>query len=268
MAQCVQSCCYKGRGDLLIRKRADCCALPPEVPGPFRFMGNVSSFEWTAQTETSETTDYTLDRGMGCSLIEITGIDVSIDVECFSPANIALGMQSDGAAENVPAITVAATQAVPAEMVKIGSYIPIDRVGATAVTVTNVGGATVYALGVDYVLRGKNVIYIPPGSAIPPTTIIEIHYTAPSQTRVELLNAVAAEYELLLNGLNIAKPTDNEIVARLYRVRLAADSLNWLTGDGFGNFTLTGTALKDECATDVEFVSGLAPSKYGYIQQA
>lgn len=261
----MATCCYKGRGDLLIRKRANCLANPVELPQPFRFFGNVSSYEWTAQTEESTSTDYTLDRGDGCSLSEIIGMDVSLEVQCFSPANIALGLQSTGDDGNVAAVT-ADEQVVPATMAAIGSYIPLERVGSTAISVTNTAGSTIYVAGADYVVRGKNAIFIPPGSTIAPGVSFKIIASAPVQTRIELLNAVSQEYEILMNGLNIAQPSGGEIVARLYRTRFSADSINWITQTGLGNFTLTGKALKDDCAPTTEFVPGLAPSKYGYVQ--
>lgn len=264
MASCTTGCCYVGRGDFYIRERFNCCATPAVTQKPFRALGNVSSFTWTSTITEIKQKNFGLAGGTACLIQQVESLDFKITLHCFTGENIGIGFLSEGTDNNVPAVVVN-NEAIDAGMVKKGFAFPLAYSGFTGLVLTTVGGGTVYTLGVDYTVSGNMVLPVR-GGAIVDGVALQADYSAPIQTRVELLTQTGKEWDIMLDGLNDA--TGDPVRARLYRVKFAADGVEFINDTSVASFTLSGTALTDECAPTTPFVVGLAPSTYGYVQLA
>jgi hypothetical protein len=141
-------------------------------------------------------------------------------------------------------------------------FIPLEHPGPyTLLTITDDATSPGAVDAANYEVRPAG-LYIP---ADAPDLIdgdgIQVSYTHPAYTRIQALTTSPPLLEFFFEGLNEADG-GNPRPAKFHRVRLgAAAAMALLSGDDFGELSLTGEVLKDQTIT----TTGLSQYFYGDI---
>lgn len=244
------SCCFKGRGKVWFRKQVDFCPVLPGTPNPnpWYHIGNAELFQINTTTTEQTVKDFTSKAGgIACSSIEIDQVNLNVTMDCFKKRNILLALLAEGAIDNVPAGAVANEVFVVEEE---GEFIPLEFIPTGAsVVVTGTAGAPVYVLGTDYEVTGTGVqlITVADGGSITVGTDLEIDYNYPLQTQLDIIQSAAQEYEVYLDGFNIAEAGAPPFGVHLFRVRFSpAQNIDFISED-FITLEVTGKVMQDEC---------------------
>jgi len=243
------SCCFKGRGNIYFRKKvAFCPTLLNPNTNPWYPIGNASLFQINTTTTESTVKNYTSKAGgIACSSVEIDQVNLNVTMNCFKKRNILLALLAEGAVDNIPAAAIVNETFVVAEE---GEFIPLDFIptGSTIV-VTGTAGTPVYVLGTDYTLTGGGILLITvaDGGAITVGTDLFIDYSYPLQTHLDIIQSVSEEYEVYLDGFNIAEAGAPPFGVHLYDVRFSpAQNIDFIS-DEFITLEVTGKVMQDEC---------------------
>lgn len=261
MSSCQShQCCLYVKGNLSWRDVPNLCATPPEEPGPFIKVGEISTFGYTPQTTViGGQKALTLEGGTGCSTTTFDGLQVSFLVRCATDSNLAVALFGGNANKAFGSVV---GETIPGAQVAPGAYVPLEHVGAKNVVITSPAAAV---QGVDYKVTPAGLEILDGTAVLVAGTDIVVDYSYETQGRVEIGTRNSVEKELLFNGKD---QNGKAIVLRLYRVDVAADGeVQFLNEADFVTFTITGTAKVDDSREPVEFAPGLPPSQFGYMQR-
>ena len=128
----------------------------------------------------------------------------------------------------------------------LGQFIPLDHPGPyTSVSITDDATTPNTIATANYEVRPGGIWINENAPDLVDTDVILVSYTHPGYNRIQALTASAPELEIFFDGINEATD-DAPRPARIHRVRLgAAEDLQLLSADDFGNLSLTGECLKD-----------------------
>lgn len=254
-----RACCLYVKGNLAWRDVPDGCVDAVEPVGPFIKVGEVSTFGYTPlTTRIGGQKALTLEGGTTCTTTTFDGLEVSFLVRCASDSNLAVALFGSSAEKAFGSVV---GEEIPGTQVAPGAYVPLQYVGAKNVVVTTPAAV----LGVDYKVTPAGIEILEGTAVLVAGTDMVVDYDYETQGRVEIGTRNSIEKELLMN----AKDQDgNAIVMRLYRVNIAAEGdIQWLNDTDFVTFTISGVAQSDDSQAMTEFVPGLPPSQFGYIQR-
>ncbi len=250
----LKDCCFMGTGKVYARKYEAVTNTEN-----FVFLGNMSKFELTIDSEEKSALDYTNPAGgKDCSLTRINAIKLGLTFKCFDRKNLALGLF--GTKTTIAAGSVVNyTGANLTKVITKDSLIPLKFKGPyTGVVVSEPSGPTTFVAGTDYQVT-SNGIYIPATSTIPANTVLEIDYSYPAQDSVEFLTSASGLYEIFVDGINAADGVPFN--SWLYRAKAGpANNIN-LISDDFASFDVTLELLKDDNRP-----SGTGLSQYGVLK--
>ncbi|MCB1710928.1 MAG: hypothetical protein KDH96_00120 [Candidatus Riesia sp.] len=245
---CDTKCCYIGNGLVYIQRLPDFC--PTTVtPNPYPLLpvGNVTELNLSFET-TEETVPNTTNGSFGnyCSLTRIDQVNLQMNMTCFKTKNMELALAGQ-ATEVTAGSVVDEVHIVQQECEFVITDHMIDQTGT--ITVTGTGGAPVYTVGTDYIVRPDG-IYIPEGSAIAtvPGTDIEISYDYIDYEDISIASTGFSDYLVHVSGINAA--TNTYFSETFYRVKFGPGDTIALINTTFGSLNVTGELLPDECHLD------------------
>ncbi len=244
MAQ--KSCCYVGRGKVLIQKHEASC---PTTAAPWGTalteVGNTESMAVTVDENTVDVKDFTTSSGgIECSFTDIEGIELAMEIRCISPRNLAIafgGSESDVSSSAI----VDETHRVNDDCEVIIFKELYDT--SIAPVVTDVGGATTYVAGTDYDLT-PNGLQVNAAGSIATAADIEIDYTSKAHVDIEGLVSSQDFYRVVLDGVNAHDGLPMRM--ELHKVRFKPAGGFDFIGEDFSTLSLTGEVLKWDCITD------------------
>lgn len=214
---------------------------------PLLPIGNAQAALAVAQT-TVDLPDYTSPAGgNACSVTDISGVELTLTMYDFKPANIALAVFGNA--------NIGAGASVVGEVVEGyagGAINPLAHVPTAATLVVKVG-ATTYVLNTDYVAKGAGYVVLAgsaletailAGAGTPKHITTQVTYTWAADTTVEALVTSGKTFELLIDGQNKANNNSAE-VWRLFKVQFGpTGGLNIITRE-FGNMDIKGQVIAD-----------------------
>lgn len=202
-------------------------------------IGNTSKLSLAIDEESKELADYeNAGGGVADALSRIKDAKISLTLHNLNAANLAIALFGDANAINAGTVTN------ENRIARKGALVRLDKLGASAVVVTNAAGTTTYVAGTDYQVTGGGLL-IPDTSTIPDADPIKVAYAYGAQNVIEAITATGLEYTLAFDGLNEAD-SGKPCVVDLWRVRFTpAKSLD-LIDDDFSKLELEGKLLKDD----------------------
>jgi hypothetical protein len=233
-------CCQLIRGEVFLRKLS---ATSPN-PNGLLPVGNVTEFSVSHEVTEIEQANYQSLGGTTCKVSYVNGANLNLTMGCIKAKNLALAILGDGEFENV------AGAAVLNEVHRVNAigelvlfnFIPDPTV---AIVVTNVGGLTTYAAGVDYE-RTPHGIKILEGSTITLGANILVDYTYGSNTLINALTQSQSDYEVVLAGINAAGGSETPVKFQAFKVKFNPTEEFSLIGDNLATISLVGEILRDE----------------------
>lgn len=226
-------------------------AARPVYPTENRDLGEVSKAMITQDVETKERTSHRSPAGgLACSYSKIKKATLEMTVDCTSASNRALamlGMLKDvpaGLVSNEPAMVIRNPSGAGRTLVPL-EYL-IDE--TQAIAVTDVGGATTYVAGVDYVLEAGH-LYVLDTGAIPIATIyttpnIEVDYTRRKQQQIESSLNSSGIYVISFAGYSTGGGTVAPHQAGVRYAKLQPTNVDLITDD-FDQFNFKFDLLPD-----------------------
>lgn len=224
---------YIGKGSIYIKVKGS--------TDPLRPIGNCDELTFRPGEEKKTLGDFQNSGGGAANTLRrITGVEMGFRMRDFIGENIALALF--GASTNV-ASGSATNEAVVS---RLGSLVPLAKIGPTVTAVTNVAGTTTYVAGTDYEVTAGG-LWIPTASAIPAGDTIHVDYTYGAQSVVQALTTAGKDYQMRFSGLNEAQ-SGKAVVIDVHRFRAGPTQEMALIGDDYAALPVNGDALKD---TDV-----------------
>jgi len=260
-------CCFKGRGDVTL---ADYLAYGARTVGLMP-VGNAPQFQVNATETTEDVRDFTSAvGGLHCQHREIQRVDVSLQLKCAYPRNMALAFYGTGSEDNVTTAVVVAEPHVAWP----GATVPLDALPdrSVAYVVKSSDGETTYVAGEDYEVTTAGSIRILEGGDIPAPTVtsgvgqpnITVGYTKSTHTQIQLFNRPSAPVHLHFDGFNVMDGTPRPAYFDLYKVKFGPASSVALIDENSLTLQLTGTA---ECDKSRPLGTAADPlSQYGTLR--
>jgi hypothetical protein len=208
---------------------------------PYRYVENVSNFQFSFSEEEKKLADYaSASGGVDASVKRISDVSGSIDMRHFSADNLALALWGTTAALTAtPIVGESGYKIVP------NMFLATDRLIDTTVAPVVKKGATVI-LAADFT-------YTPGGVLISPTittgTVVSgdsvtIDYTPKASSDVQALVNSAPDVSILVEGIN--EIDGKYTTLKIWKAKLGvAQNIGFITDD-FNTLTLSITIQKDE----------------------
>lgn len=240
---------YIGKGVVYIKNRAS---------GGYRFLANVESLTQSFETEEKSIPNNTTSGGgKWDSLTRITGAKAAASMYDLSPENLALATNG-----SVTAITASAIVDETLTATALGEIVPTEFLIDTAVApvVTNSAGTVTYAVDTDYTVSPAGITPVV-GGTMTAATAFKVDYTKKASSVVEMLIAAAAEYTLMVDGLN-ESDSGKAVRITLHRAKPAAASEISYIGDDYATLPVEFELLPDSA------IVAAGKSKYAKIELA
>lgn len=155
---------------------------------------------------------------------------------------------------NTVQVAAATVTAEPVKA-KLGREVPISQIPDSFTSLTDVGGATTYVLGTDYLISPTGMITFPStGSAITDAQVLEANYTAKAEKLTTAFTATNESFYLRFDGLNRASD-DAPVVIEMYKTRFDPSSLEAINEE-YAEYELKGDVLYDACNADQALYGG------------
>lgn len=229
---------YVGKGSVYLQDRS--AAGKPLYP-----IGNCSKVTDSIEIESKEMPDYeNAGGGTAAKFSRIKAVKTAIEMLSFSPENLALALRGSVTANAGAVAIVGEAATVPA----LGSLIPLARLGnLTVAPVVKKGGTPVVA-ATNYEWRRGGVYVLPGAATLVAGDAITVDYTPLPDDLIQCLVAAAADYRIVIDGLNEAA-SGKAVRIEKHRCQFdPAQSVDWI-GDEFGKLTLSATQLADTSIT-------------------
>lgn len=138
----------------------------------------------------------------------------------------------------------------------LGSDYTISATGITPITGGNITTSDTLLIsytynqtfveGIDYIVTSAGIVVLDGGS-IAVDDVISVSYTYGTGSKVEGITTGQQVYELIFDGVNYGEDGEQEVVARIWRIKFApAATLALLTSGEFATIEIVGTLLKDD----------------------
>jgi hypothetical protein len=227
-----------GQGVLLLATKDGTTGEPNSG---FRAVGNVSALSIGNETSEFEHKESQSGaRAVDLTLITEISVNVNFTMESLISENLALALK--GTAANVAGSTVTGEVVVGYHDL----WTPVDRIGISAVTLTNTGGIVTYVLDTDYELDlAAGAFRALSTGAITDMQALEIDYTFAAQETVGALTVSANPTRWArFHGLNTAD-SDNPVVVDIYKLEVTPLAELALINDEIAQMAIEATALSD-----------------------
>jgi hypothetical protein len=235
---------YSGQGVVMVGNRDPLTGKPLGlIP-----VGNVSDLKIAIQTTVIEHKEsQTGQRGIDLRLTTQTKATLSMTMENFNAANLAVALRGTATTVAGGTVTGEAHQVIP------GGVAPLDHMNVSAVTVTGAGTAYVDDIttpdwGHKINLDAGSVLVRDTNAGTNGLVSITVNYTYGEQYQVEALNVGMQEKYLRFEGLNTADG-DASVVIEVFK--FSVDPLKELSmiSDTVQQFVLEGNVLADQLRT-------------------
>lgn len=224
---------------------------------PFRYLENVSAFQFSFSEEVKKLPDFaSASGGVDASVKRISGVEGSLDMRHFTADNLALALWGTTAALAATPITDEAGYKIVPNM-----FVPTKRLINTSVAPVVKKGATVI-LTADYTVSSAGITIsstITTGSVVSGDAIT-ISYTPVAGADVQSLINSAPDISIHVEGVN--EVDGKPIVFKGYKAKLGVAQNVSLIGDDFGTLQVSLTFQKDETIVTA------GKSQYFEMQQA
>lgn len=240
---------YIGKGVVYIKNRAS---------GGFRFLSNVESLTQSFETEEKSIPNNTAaGGGKWDSLTRITAAKAAASMYDLSAENLALATNG-----SVTAITATPIVDEALTATALGEIVPTAKIIDTTVApvVTGVGGTPTYTVTTDYTVSPAGITPVVGGTMVADTGFL-VDYTPKAGNAIQMLIAAAAEYTLMIDGLNEAD-SGKPVRITMHRAKPAAASEISYIGDDFATLP-----VEFELLADTTIVAAGA-SQYAKIEMA
>ena len=229
---------FSGNGDVYFAEKNELGR--PE--GGLIFLGNCKSLELSPSVETEEHNETSSGLGAVDEVFERNPkIEISGSFCNFTQENLDLYMY--GKSLTVPAATVTGE----VQKAYLGRNILLDRPIDGNLTITDVGGATTYTSGQDYLQRKTNIIYLPnTGSTIANGQEVELNYDSPEYRNNTAFTVLNTNKYLVFDGLN-RTGTKQKVRVEVYKCRFNPASALPFINDSFAEYEISGMGLFDNC---------------------
>jgi hypothetical protein len=143
----------------------------------------------------------------------------------------------------------------------LGGFIKFNNIprSSIAISVTNTGASTTYAVGTDFELANTGIKILATGTMVDAAEVL-ISYTSEDSHDIQGITDSVKEYELTFDGLNEAD-SGKPVAVVCHKVKFSPTSALELIGSDFAKLPFNFDVLKD--STKV----GAGESKYFYIEQ-
>jgi len=224
---------------------------------PFRYLENVSAFQFSFAEEEKKLLDYaSAAGGVDASIKRITDVTGSMDLRHFTADNLALALWGTTAALSAVAIVgEAGYKIVPL------AFVPTKRLINTSVAPVVKKGATVVSAS-DYTVSagGITIASTISTAGVVSGDAITIDYTPQAGADVQSLLSSAPDVSIHVEGIN--EVDGKYSVFKGFKCKLGVAQNVGLIGEDFGTLTLSFSVQKDETIT-----TG-GKSQYFELQQA
>lgn len=224
---------------------------------PFRYVENVSNFQFSFSEEEKKLLDYaSAAGGIDASVKRISDVTGSIDLRHFSADNLALALWGTTAVLSAtPIVAEAGYKIVPL------MFIPTKRLINTSVDPVVKKGATT-VLAADYTVSAGGITIaatITTGS-VSSGDAITIDYTPQASNDVQALISSAPDVSIHVEGVN--EVDGKYTLFKGWKAKLGVAQNVSLIGEDFGTLTVSLTFQKDETIVTA------GKSQYFEMQQA
>jgi len=223
---------------------------------PFRYVENVSNFQFSFSEEEKKLADYaSASGGVDASVKRISDVSGSIDMRHFSADNLALALWGTTAALTAtPIVGESGYKIVP------NMFVPTKRLINTSVAPVVKKGATTI-LAADYSVSAGGITI---GSTITTGGVISgddvtIDYTPVASGSVQALMTTSPEVSIVFDGINSVN--GKALVIKIFKANLGALSSLQLISDDFVTMSLPFTLVRDRSITTT------GKSQYVLIEQ-
>lgn len=224
---------------------ADCYLGPyggATNPAP---LGNVSKCDIEPQVKKFTEQNYGRSGGTRNTFDRLTGVNVSMILRNVSVANLATALRAG--VTSVASGTVASGSAESHDA-NLDCLIRLAFINPSTVVVKDSTGTTTYVAGTDYKVTGAGVIPLSTG-AIAEGDTVKINYGYSAQKVVEAFTEQAGEYYLVVDGLNEAEGTPQNVVIDLWRFKPGLVKTLSVISDDYVTLQVDGDALADDTKT-------------------
>jgi len=207
-----------------------------------RDVGNCSNVQFSIEQETKTQRNYRGGGGNSASVTNITAVKLSMDLNNFSNANLALALR--GKIETVTADAVV-DELVTASLDGMAStdfMMDVDQ----AVTVTSNDGVTTYVVETDYQITPAGIKALSTGS-ITDAEELKVSYTKKAGNVLQSLVDSGVDVAVVLDGINDASGKPH--VVKIHRWKPSPTSGLGLISDDFSSFSIEGEVLADQSIT-------------------
>lgn len=242
-----KNCCFKGRGEIAV---VDYAKALVKTAGLIS-LGNTSECAVNLTETVEDVKDYqSPGGGIDCSAREIDKVEVTLNILCAKPENIALGLYGEGTTDNVASAAVVSEEHVAWP----GAIVPLNDIPDpdVAIVVKNIAGDTTYVAGTDYEITPAGSIRTLTGTTIAVPTVtagvgqpnIAVTYTRRTQSLVQLVTRKSKPVLLHFDGFNIM--AGNQATHfDLFRVEFGPARGLQMIGANAASLQLTGTVTRD-----------------------
>lgn len=245
---------FSGRGTCYIREKG--------VATGFEAMGNADAVTFAIGENKITQRDYqTPGGGNIASQSSITDVTCNINALSVQPNTLAIALRS------LVNTTAGAAQASEGHVAFKNSLVPLDFIPDTdeTITVSAIGGGTVYVEGTDYEVRGSGIFILEDGSITDATDLdtdnIEVSYTSITSYDIEGITESAVEYEFYFDGFNEAD-NGKPVTMQCHKVQFSPSQALDLITEEFGALPLVFEVLSDSTVT------GAGESKFFKVRLA
>lgn len=238
---------YSGQGRVSIARRTELGR--PDDDG-FVFLGNCSKLMTQAEVEVVKHKESQTGKNAVDNRFE-KAQEVMIESTFDEIIRDAIERYLYGTTQDITAATVTA-EAIKA---KLGREVPISQIPETFTSLTDVGGATTYVLGTDYLISPTGMISFPnAGTSITDGQDLEANYDAKAERLTTAFTASNESFYLRFDGLNRASD-DSPVVIEMYKTRFDPSSLEAIN-DEYAEYELKGDVLYDACNAEKDLYGG------------
>jgi hypothetical protein len=243
---CVSSQYFSGQGAFLLADRDG-----SGNPLGFRPVGNVSALTLSIETtEFEHTESCTGARAIDLVIVQEINATLTVTMECLFRENLALALFGSSSA------IAAGSVANEAVVARHDLWVSLANIDVSSVVVTDVGGATTYTEGSDYLCNEKaGSIFVLSTGLIADAQNLEIDYDFAAQDDVQaVLTSTGAIKYARFEGLNTALDPNSSAVVDIFKAQVQPLAELALINDEIAQMEVEFQILSDPLqATDSKF---------------
>jgi hypothetical protein len=203
-----------------------------------RDVGNASGVKIDIEQETKSLPNYRGGGGNAAEVTKVKAVKLSLTMNDFSNANMALALRGKVDVVTAEAITDEVLTAVLDGLCDTNKMIEL----AIAPVVKSDDAATTFDVDVDYVVSAGGIRPLSSGN-ITADQLLKVSYTSKAGNALQALVESGKELKVVIDGVNDA--TGKPWTLKFYKWKPSPTSGLDLIGDDFGSFDIEGGVLAD-----------------------